>query len=87
MPGCQVRGSKCQMSVKMAAAMEVGDLGFLCDRKPCSKSTFKLFEQLFDTRYLFFRILKVLDLQNIAQLKRKRKLIMGAEFVTFDYIQ
>ena len=28
--------------------MEVGDLGFLCDRKPCSKSTFKLFEQLFE---------------------------------------
>ena len=33
---------------------------------------------------LIFRILKLLDLQNIAQLKRKRKLIMGAEFVTFD---
>ena len=26
----------------------------------------------------------MLDLQNIAQLKRKRKLITGAEFVTFD---
>ena len=34
---------------------------------------------------LIFRILKLLDLQNIAQLKRKRKLIMGAEFVTFDH--
>ena len=32
----------------------------------------------------YFCILKLLDLQNIAQLKRKRKLIMGAEFITFD---
>ena len=34
------QGSKCQMSVKMAASMELGDLGFLCDRKPCSESIF-----------------------------------------------
>ena len=47
-------GSKCQMSVKIAAYMELCDLGFLCDQKPCSKSIFELFEQLFDTRYLFF---------------------------------
>ena len=26
----------------------------------------------------------MLDLQNVAQLKRKRKLIMGAELVTFE---
>ena len=53
-----------------------------------SKTFFKVYIQIIWTtvwyQILIFRILKLLDLQNIAQLKRKRKLIMGAEFVTFD---
>ena len=51
LPGQGVKMSNVSQN---AASMELGDLGFLCDRKPCSKSIFKLFEQLFDTRYLFF---------------------------------
>ena len=53
-----------------------------------SKTLFKVYIWIIWTtvwyQILIFRILKLLDLQNIAQLKRKRKLIMGAEFVTFD---
>ena len=52
------------------------------------KTLFQVYIQIIWTtvwyQILIFRILKLLDLQNIAQLKRKRKLIMGAEFVTFD---
>ena len=53
--------------------MEIGDLGFLCDRKPsCSKSTFKLFEQRYDIEDIRFE-------KKNAQLKRKRKLINGVQ--------
>ena len=54
-----------------------------------SKTLFKVYFSIIWTTVwyqilIFCIILKLLDLQNIAQLKRKRKLIMGAKFVTFD---